>query len=282
MQPLRIILGEPRGFCAGVVRAIETVEVALKQHAGPVYVRHEIVHNRHVVDDLKLKGAHFVEELDEVPDGALTIFSAHGVSRDVVAEARRRALPVLDATCPMVAKVHAEVRRYASLGRTIIVIGHAGHAEVVGTLGQTDRPMHLIASVADVARLPLPRDQPVAYVTQTTLSLDDTRTIIAALKHRFSDILGPATSDICYATQNRQTAVRQLCAEVDLLLVVGAANSSNSTRLVEIGRECGVPSHLVEDGGAVESGVARPCRLRRADGGRIGPRGARAGRRRGT
>jgi 4-hydroxy-3-methylbut-2-enyl diphosphate reductase len=249
---LQVILAQPRGFCAGVVRAIEIVERALDLHDGPVYVRHEIVHNRHVVDKLRRKGAVFVEDLSEVPAGAPTIFSAHGVARSVQEDARERGLPVLDATCPLVTKVHVQGRRYAKMGRTLVLIGHAGHAEVIGTMGQIDAPIHLVSTIEDVAALDLPTDTPIAYVTQTTLSVDDTRGLITALQARFSDVMGPNVSDICYATQNRQTAVRDLCLVADLLIVVGAANSSNSSRLREIGVEMGVPSYLVADGDAVD------------------------------
>ncbi|QYE34546.1 MULTISPECIES: 4-hydroxy-3-methylbut-2-enyl diphosphate reductase [Sphingosinicellaceae] len=249
---MRLILAQPRGFCAGVVRAVEIVDRALTMHGSPVYVRHEIVHNAHVVDKLKAKGAIFVEELDEVPEGALTVFSAHGVARDIVDEAARRALPVIDATCPLVTKVHIQGRRYAARGRTIVLIGHAGHPEVDGTIGQIDAPVRLVSTIEDVAALDLPLDTPIAYVTQTTLSVDDTRHIIEALSVRFSDVVGPDVSDICYATQNRQTAVRDLCAAVDVLLVVGAKNSSNSNRLREIGVEMGVPSYLIADGSALD------------------------------
>ena len=249
---VRVVLAQPRGFCAGVVRAIEIVEKALERYGRPVYVRHEIVHNRHVVDNLKAKGAIFVEELDEVPAGAITVFSAHGVAKAVIADAQARALPVLDATCPLVTKVHNQGKRYASRGRTLVLIGHAGHPEVEGTMGQVDAPMHLVATEADVAALAIPVATPVAYVTQTTLSVDDTRGVIAALKAKFSDITGPDTSDICYATQNRQTAVRDVAKVADLILVVGAQNSSNSNRLVEIGREVGVPSYLIADGGELD------------------------------
>ncbi len=247
-----VVLAQPRGFCAGVVRAIDIVERALTLYGQPVYVRHEIVHNRHVVDNLKAKGALFVEELDEVPDGAVTVFSAHGVSRTIEAEARSRGLPVLDATCPLVAKVHNQANRYASRGRGLILIGHAGHPEVEGTMGQVDAPVALVSTTADVAALDFPTDAPLAYVTQTTLSVDDTRAVIAALKARFTDITGPETTDICYATQNRQTAVRELCKVVDVLLVVGAKNSSNSNRLCEIGTEEGLPSYLIADGGELD------------------------------
>lgn len=248
---MRIILAQPRGFCAGVVRAVEIVERALAKHGAPVYVRHEIVHNRRVVESLERQGARFVEDLDQVPPGAITVFSAHGVSKSVEVEATERGLPVLDATCPLVSKVHAEGRRYVSLGRTLILVGHAGHPEVEGTLGQIPGEVHLVASPADVDRLPIPPDRPVAYVTQTTLSVDDTRAVIEALRRRFADILGPDTRDICYATQNRQAAVRELARQVEVLLVVGAANSSNSNRLREIGAEQGIPCYLIPDAGAL-------------------------------
>ncbi len=250
--PLRVILAQPRGFCAGVVRAIDIVERALEREGAPVYVRHEIVHNRHVVDKLRRKGAVFVDDLAEVPAGALTIFSAHGVAREVQDEARARNLPVLDATCPLVTKVHHQGRRYAKSGRTLVLIGHAGHAEVIGTMGQVDAPMHLVSTAADVAALPLSVTEPIAYVTQTTLSVDDTRHVIAALEARFADVVGPDVSEICYATQNRQSAVRDLARVSDLLIVVGAQNSSNSSRLREIGDEMGVPSYLVDDGAGVD------------------------------
>jgi 4-hydroxy-3-methylbut-2-enyl diphosphate reductase len=250
---MRVILAQPRGFCAGVVRAIDIVERAIDAYGAPVYVRHEIVHNQHVVSELRAKGARFVDDLAEVPDGAVTIFSAHGVSRAVAETARGRKLPVIDATCPLVTKVHAQSRRYVAQGRTLILIGHAGHPEVEGTLGQVDAPVHLVSAEADVRTLDIPPDAPVAYVTQTTLSVDETRDVIAALKARFSNLVGPETSDICYATQHRQSAVRDLCKTVDVLLVVGASNSSNSNRLREIGLELGVPSYLVPDGAGVRA-----------------------------
>jgi 4-hydroxy-3-methylbut-2-enyl diphosphate reductase len=249
---MRVILAQPRGFCAGVVRAIDIVEHALEKYGEPVYVRHEIVHNRHVVEALKRKGARFVEELDEVPQGAVTVFSAHGVPQAIVREAARRELPVLDATCPLVSKVHAQGKRYVSKGRMLILIGHAGHPEVEGTMGQVGAPVHLVSSEADVQALDIPDDTPLAYVTQTTLSIDDTRGVIAALKRRFKDIVGPDTSDICYATQNRQSAVRDLCKIAEVILVVGAKNSSNSNRLREIGLEEGVPSYLIADGSELD------------------------------
>jgi 4-hydroxy-3-methylbut-2-enyl diphosphate reductase len=249
---VQVILAQPRGFCAGVVRAIDIVERALELYGQPVYVRHEIVHNRHVVDGLKKKGARFVEELDDIPDGAVTVFSAHGVPQAVVDDAKLRRLPVIDATCPLVAKVHAQAKRYVGQNRTLILIGHPGHPEVEGTMGQAGAPVHLVSSVQDVARLDLPTDTLVAYVTQTTLSVDDTSSIITALKDRFTDILGPDTSDICYATQHRQSAVRALCKITDLILVVGSKNSSNSNRLQEIGVEEGIPSYLIGDGSELD------------------------------
>ncbi|MGU7813378.1 4-hydroxy-3-methylbut-2-enyl diphosphate reductase [Burkholderia sp. AW49-1] len=249
---MRVILAQPRGFCAGVVRAIEIVDRALQQHGAPVYVRHEIVHNRHVVENLRNKGARFVEELDEVPHGAVAIFSAHGVAQTVERDAETRGLDVLDATCPLVTKVHVQGRQYVAAGRRLILIGHAGHPEVEGTIGQIPAEVILVQSEAEVDTLTLPVDTPVAYVTQTTLSVDDTRGIIEALQRRFTDIVGPDTRDICYATQNRQAAVRELSSQVDVLLVVGATNSSNSNRLREIGTESGVPSYLVADGSEVK------------------------------
>jgi 4-hydroxy-3-methylbut-2-enyl diphosphate reductase len=245
---MEVFLAQPRGFCAGVVRAIEIVERALKKYGPPVYVRHEIVHNKHVVESLKAKGAVFVEDLFEVPTNAVTIFSAHGVAKSVEEEAASRRLPVLDATCPLVTKVHNQGKRYMAKGRTVILIGHAGHPEVDGTMGQIPGPVLLVQSVEDVAALALPADAPIAYITQTTLSVDDTKDIIAALQARFTDIQGPDTRDICYATQNRQSAVRDLSKFVDVILVVGATNSSNSNRLREIGTEAGIPSYLIADG----------------------------------
>lgn len=251
-KPMKVILAQPRGFCAGVVRAVEIVERALEKYGPPVYVRHEIVHNKHVVEALKAKGARFVENLSEIPADAVTIFSAHGVARSVVDEAAARNLPVLDATCPLVTKVHNQGKRYVAQGRTLILVGHAGHPEVEGTMGQIDGPVHLVQTEKDVDTLEIPTDEPVAYVTQTTLSVDDTRGIIAALQRRFTDITGPETRDICYATQNRQTAVRDLSKLVDVILVVGAQNSSNSNRLREIGSESGIPSYLIADGSELD------------------------------
>ncbi len=244
---MRVILAQPRGFCAGVERAIDIVERALVKFGPPIYVRHEIVHNRHVVEDLRARGAVFVDELDEVPEGAMTVFSAHGVARKVEAAAKTRALPVIDATCPLVAKVHAEGRRYAGQGREIVLIGHAGHAEVEGTIGQIDGTVYLVQTVEDAAALEVKTPEQLSYITQTTLSVDDTRGIIAALKARFPAIVGPDVRDICYATQNRQEAVHHLAELVDLILVVGSKNSSNSNRLREIGAELGRPSYLIDD-----------------------------------
>jgi 4-hydroxy-3-methylbut-2-enyl diphosphate reductase len=249
---MKVILAQPRGFCAGVVRAIEIVERALQKYGPPVYVRHEIVHNKHVVESLKAKGARFVEELSEVPPNAVTIFSAHGVARSVEEEAAERDLPVLNATCPLVTKVHNQGKRYVEKGRKLILIGHAGHPEVIGTMGQISAPVILVQNEADVDKLRLSPETPVAYVTQTTLSVDDTQGIIGALHRRFKDIVGPETRDICYATQNRQSAVRELSKLVDVILVVGATNSSNSNRLREIGTEEGVPSYLIADGSELD------------------------------
>jgi 4-hydroxy-3-methylbut-2-enyl diphosphate reductase len=246
-KTIRVILAQPRGFCAGVERAIDIVERALVKFGPPIYVRHEIVHNRHVVEDLRARGAVFVDELDEVPEGAMTVFSAHGVARKVEKAAASRALPVIDATCPLVAKVHAEGRRYAGQGREIVLIGHAGHAEVEGTIGQIDGTVYLVQTVDDAQALSVRTPEKLSYITQTTLSVDDTRGIIAALKARFPDIVGPDVRDICYATQNRQEAVHHLAELVDLILVVGSKNSSNSNRLREIGAELGRPSYLIDD-----------------------------------
>jgi 4-hydroxy-3-methylbut-2-enyl diphosphate reductase len=243
----QVLLARPRGFCAGVVRAIEIVERALDLHGAPVYVFHEIVHNGHVVADLRTKGAVFVDSLDQVPKGAVTVFSAHGVSLAVVQQSQSRKLQVIDATCPLVTKVHLQAQRYAQKGHVIVVIGHPGHEEVEGTMGRVETEVHLVSDIAQVAALPMPADAPVAYVTQTTLSLDDTRGIIAALKARYPAIVGPETDDICYATQNRQNAVRELAAQVDIVLVVGARNSSNSARLREVAQQQGKPAHLVQD-----------------------------------
>jgi 4-hydroxy-3-methylbut-2-en-1-yl diphosphate reductase len=244
---MKVLLAQPRGFCAGVVRAIDIVERALAKYGAPVYVRHEIVHNKRVVEDLRVKGAIFVDEVTEIPEGAVTIFSAHGVSRGVEAAASNRDLSVIDATCPLVTKVHVEGRRYAEQGYDVVLIGHEGHAEVEGTLGQIDGRLHLVGAVADVGDLAVSDPNRVSYITQTTLSVDDTRDIIAALKRRYPAIKGPDVKDICYATQNRQESVRALAERSDLILVLGAANSSNSNRLREIGEQMGKPSYLIDD-----------------------------------
>lgn len=242
---LRVILAQPRGFCAGVERAIEIVELALQRYGAPVYVRHEIVHNHHVVERLRRLGAVFVKEVDEVPPGAVTVFSAHGVSRRVEAKARLRDLDVIDATCPLVQRVHQEGRRYAAAGYQVILIGHTGHAEVEGTQGQIPGPVQVIAHPEEVESLTVQDPARVAYVTQTTLSPLDTRDVIAALKRRFPDIKGPDVRDICYATHNRQQALMELVPHVDLVLVIGARNSSNTARLREIGERAGLPTYLV-------------------------------------
>jgi len=251
-RPLEVKLAKPRGFCAGVERAIEIVERALALYGAPVYVRHEIVHNKRVVQSLHDKGAIFVEEVDEIPPGAVTVFSAHGVSRVVEGNARDRTLQVIDATCPLVSKVHKEGRRSAEMGHDVVLIGHKGHPEVEGTMGQIGGKVHLVTHIDDVATLEPADPERLTYVTQTTLSVDDTRDIIEALQARFPAIQGPDVRDICYATQNRQTAVRDLCADVDVLLVVGAHNSSNSNRLREIGEAEGIAAYLIEDAAALD------------------------------
>ena len=241
-----VILANPRGFCAGVDRAIAIVEQALAQFGAPIYVRHEVVHNKFVVDDLKAKGAVFVEELDEVPKGATVVFSAHGVSKAVRADADARGLVVFDATCPLVTKVHVEVAKMREQGRDIVMIGHAGHPEVEGTMGQVDSGIHLVDSVDDVARLSVRDPERLAYVTQTTLSVDDAAAIVDALKARFPAIVGPKRDDICYATQNRQDAVKALVPQVDAVIVVGSPNSSNSNRLREVAAHRGVPAWMID------------------------------------
>ncbi len=245
-KSLRIILAQPRGFCAGVERAIEIVEKALKIYGPPVYVRHEIVHNKRVVNNLSSKGAIFVQELDQIPKGAVTIFSAHGVSKKVEDTANGRNLPVLDATCPLVAKVHKEGQRYSEKGYEVVLIGHEGHPEVEGTMGRINGPVYLVSNTDDVKKLKVKNPNQLSYVSQTTLSVDDTKDVINALKKKFSNIIGPDVKDICYATQNRQSAVRDLVKTVDLVLVVGARNSSNSNRLKDIGSESGVNTYLIE------------------------------------
>ena len=249
---MRVVLAQPRGFCAGVERAIEIVERAIEKYGPPIYVRHEIVHNRHVVERLRAKGARFVDHLADIPPGSVTIFSAHGVSSRVEDEAAARDLPVIDATCPLVSKVHSEGQRYASQGRETVLIGHAGHPEIEGTMGRIDGKVHLISRAEEVAALEVGDPEKIPYITQTTLSVDDTRAVIEALRRRFPKIVGPDTKDICYATQNRQRAARELAQQVDVVLVVGAANSSNSNRLREIAAEQGVPAHLIADADALD------------------------------
>ena len=252
-KKLDVWLASPRGFCAGVERAIEIVERALELHGPPVYVRHEIVHNKRVVETLRNKGAVFVEEVDDIPDGAVTIFSAHGVAEKIEADAKNRGLPVIDATCPLVSKVHKEGQNHAKKDRQVILIGHEGHPEVEGTQGRIPGGVLLVTKPDDVAGLEVINPDMLAYVTQTTLSVDDTRDVIEALKNRFPAIVGPDVRDICYATQNRQQAVRELARDVDVLLVVGARNSSNSNRLREIGTQMGVPSHLIDDANGLDA-----------------------------
>ena len=244
---MNVFLAQPRGFCAGVVRAIEIVERALEIHGPPVYVRHEIVHNKRVVNALRAKGAVFVEEVPDIPDGGVTIFSAHGIPEKVELEARHRRLPVIDATCPLVSKVHKEGKTHAGKGRDVILIGHEGHPEVEGTRGCIPGGVHLVTRIEDLERLEVSDPENVAYVTQTTLSVDDARDIIDAMNRKFPKIVGPDVRDICYATQNRQQATRDLAQLVDLILVVGSQNSSNSNRLREIGSESGVASFLIDD-----------------------------------
>lgn len=246
-SPLKVILAEPRGFCAGVERAIEIVERALAKFGPPVYVRHEIVHNRFVVEQLRQKGAVFVQEIEDIPEGAITIFSAHGVAERVEKAAAARQLPVIDATCPLVTKVHKEAQRHEKDDCQIILIGHAGHPEVEGTSGRVSQEVLLVSSIEEVDQLNVSNPNKLAYVTQTTLSIDDTAQIIQRLKARFPAIIGPELRDICYATQNRQNAVRQLASMVDVILVIGAANSSNSNRLRDLGEEMNVASYLIND-----------------------------------
>ena len=249
---MKIVLAKPRGFCAGVDRAIQIVERALQKFGSPLYVRHEIVHNKAVVNDLRAKGVRFVEELDDVPEGAVVVFSAHGVGESVYAEAKAKRLVVIDAACPLVKKVHNSAKRHDAENRTIILIGHAGHPEVVGTMGQIKGKMLLVTSPEDVARLEVPAGARLAYITQTTFSIKETKGTIDALRERFPDIVGPQRGDMCYATTNRQQAVEQLCERIDLLLVVGSATSSNSMRLKELGRTLGVKSHLIDNCGEID------------------------------
>lgn len=244
---MNVLLAQPRGFCAGVARAVEIAERALAAHGAPVYVFHEIVHNRHVVEELAQRGAIFVDDIEAIPEGAVTVFSAHGVANAVVDAARARSLRVIDATCPLVTKVHLQAERYSQRGFTLVIVGHAGHEEVEGTRGSISGPVHVVDSVAAIEALPMRADEPVAYVTQTTLSMDDTRDLIEALEARYPDIVGPGLDDICYATANRQRAVQQLAKRVDLVIVVGAHNSSNSNRLQEVAADHGVPARLIEE-----------------------------------
>ena len=244
---LKLLIAAPRGFCAGVDRAIEIVERAIERYGAPVYVRHEIVHNKYVVESLRAQGAVFVEELDEVPDHAPVVFSAHGVPKSVPAEAERREMLYVDATCPLVSKVHRQAERQIEKGQHIIFVGHAGHPEVIGTMGQVDDgQMTLVETVEDVAELPFSTQDSLSYLTQTTLSVDDTAEIIAALEERYPQIVGPKAEDICYATSNRQAAVKQIAPDADLGLVIGAQNSSNSLRLVEVSERCGTPAKLIQ------------------------------------
>ncbi|WP_343821745.1 4-hydroxy-3-methylbut-2-enyl diphosphate reductase [Castellaniella daejeonensis] len=255
-----IVLAQPRGFCAGVDRAIEIVERALEIHGAPIYVRHEIVHNRYVVEDLRAKGAVFIDELEDAPAGAIVIFSAHGVSRAVRAEAEQRGQRIFDATCPLVTKVHVEVARMRKEGREVIMIGHRGHPEVEGTLGQADDGMYLVESVEDVQALQVRDPDRLAFVTQTTLSIDDAAQVAAALRARFPGIAEPKKSDICYATQNRQDAVRVMAPQCDLVLVVGSPNSSNSNRLREVAERKGVTAYLIDDPGMIDPEWLRDAR----------------------
>jgi 4-hydroxy-3-methylbut-2-enyl diphosphate reductase len=248
----RVLLAAPRGYCAGVERAVETVERALRLYGEPVYVRKQIVHNSHVVRELEARGAIFVDSVADVPPGATLVFSAHGVAPAVRVAADERRLRTIDATCPLVTKVHAQARRFAQSGHTVVLIGHAGHEEVVGTMGEAPDATVLVESIADAEALDLPPSAPVAYITQTTLSVDETREIVDVLRRRFPAIAAPAREDICYATSNRQWAVKELLDEIELLLVVGSHNSSNSRRLVEVGESAGVPSHLVDDAGEID------------------------------
>ena len=249
----RVLLASPRGYCAGVERAVDTVERALRLYGRPVYVRKQIVHNSHVVRELEERGAVFVDTVDEVPEGATLVFSAHGIAPAVRAAADARKLTTIDATCPLVTKVHTQARRFAADGYTVVLIGHAGHEEVEGTMGEAPDAIVLVESVEDAEALELPAEARPTYITQTTLSVDETREIVEVLRRRFPDMAGPAKEDICYATSNRQWAVKEMLGEVDLLLVVGSRNSSNSQRLVEVARLAGVKAHLIDDVGEIET-----------------------------
>ena len=257
---LDVVLAKPRGFCAGVERAIEIVERALKKYGAPVYVRHEIVHNKYVVEDLRAKGAIFVDNIQNIPKGAITVFSAHGVSENVENEAKDRDLPVIDATCPLVKKVHKEAQRHEEKGKQIILVGHEGHPEVEGTSGRVKNEVILVQTVEDVKKIQVEDENNLAYVTQTTLSVDDTKEIINALKDRFPKIEGPELRDICYATQNRQDAVRKLAKDVDVLLVIGSVNSSNSNRLRDLGEEIGIKSYLINGASDISPSWFKDCR----------------------
>ena len=248
----RVLVAAPRSFCAGVVRAIDIVEKLLEQHGPPVYVRHEIVHNVHVVRDLEARGAVFVESEDDVPEGALVVLSAHGVAPQVYRRCEERNLKVVDAVCPLVSKVHAEARRYAGRGLKIALVGHAGHVEVEGTMGEAPEAMVLVETPEDVAKLELEDGEQLAYLTQTTLSLDDTADVVDALRERFPDLVGPPSADICYATQNRQDAVKKICEEATVVLVVGSSTSSNANRLVEVARSSGAEAYLIDDQGDLD------------------------------
>jgi 4-hydroxy-3-methylbut-2-en-1-yl diphosphate reductase len=248
----RVLIAAPRSFCAGVVRAIDIVEKLLETHGPPVYVRHQIVHNVHVVRDLEARGAVFVETEQEVPEGALVVLSAHGVAPEVYRKCADRNLKVIDATCPLVSKVHAEARRYAARGLTIALVGHADHEEVVGTMGEAPESIALVETVKDAESLPVDEGQRVAYLTQTTLSVDDTADVVDALRKRFPELVGPPSADICYATQNRQDAVKKICDQASLVLVVGSVTSSNANRLVEVAESCGAEAHLIDDAGDLD------------------------------
>ena len=257
----RLLLASPRGYCAGVDRAVQAVERALEVHGAPVYVRKEIVHNKHVVEDLRRRGAIFVEEEHEIPEGSVTVFSAHGIAPSVRANAQARALQTIDATCPLVTKVHVEARRFADAGYTIVLVGHYGHEEVEGTMGEAPDSIVLVQDERDVDELELDHVERIAYITQTTLSIDETSSIVARLHERFPQIVGPRTDDICYATTNRQAAVKQLAPECDLLLVIGSRNSSNSARLVEVARACGTHSYLIDNASQLNEEWLRGARV---------------------